>query len=483
MKKKKTNLSVIKHIVITAISGALFWCIGELLFSKLTQDMPASFGIPIYMLIFFVFTAAALIALSFYKADFSNPKNKSNIISSVKIATVTLVVFLLSSGLFEFLYELGKQEIPEPTSVIIMFDDSGSMNGTEQERAEAVNVLMQGDAANLPYAMYSFTDSAKCIKPMETYTDSLSDELQFDSAGGTEVLGSIGDVLDDIEQGSLTGAGSYPKIIIISDGASSSFNMKSVTSRCRNAGISVSTVGVSNCNQSFLEKIARQTGGVFVYCGDVSSLAQNIGSAMQADTSRNLLSERIVFNNNTLYAFLRILFLTILAAIWSLMKVQFTYENSDKKTKIFFISLAICIVGGILVEYLANSFVPIKFVRLLFCVLWAVTLGTAIALNKSRGGAMLVMNVEKEISGTGEATEISQSAINYNPNSKSTVGQRRISQSIDDPYKAEGALDNNPFGNGQFFNNPDNLSNPFFNDSDNDPFNEAYNPFSDDEPK
>lgn len=483
MKKKKANLSIIKHIVITAISGALFWIIGELLFSKLTQDMPAPFGIPIYMLIFFVFVAAALIALSFYKTDFSDPKNKSNIISSVKITAVTLVVFLIASGLFEFLYELGKQEIPEPTSVIIMFDDSGSMGGTEQERADAVNTLMQGDAANMPYAIYSFTDSAKCIKPMGVYTGSSPNELQFDSTGGTEVLGSIGNVLDDIEEGRLTGAGSYPKIIIISDGASSSFNMNSVTSRCRDSGISVSTIGVSNCNQGFLEKIARQTGGVFVYCSDVSSLAQNIGSAMQADTSRNLLSERIVFNNNALYAFLRILFLTLLATIWSFMKVQFTYENSDRKTKIFFISLALCIAGGILVECLANSSLSIKFVRFLFCVLWAVTPGTAMALNKGHSGAASVISAENMSSDNGDNADISQKSVNYKSDNKSDIGQRRINQSGDIAYKAEGSQDSNPFEDDPFFNNSDDSSNPFFSGSDNDPFNDSDNPFSDNKPK
>lgn len=484
MKKSKKNLNVFKHIIITAVAGVLFWIVGEELFPLLTEKMPAPFGIPIYFLIFFIFVAAALIALSFYKADFSDAKNKSNIKSSLKITAITLVVFLIASGVFEFLYELGKQEIPQPTSVIIMFDDSGSMSGTEQERASAVNTLMQNDAVDMPYAVYSFTDSAKCIKPMGVYNGSVSNDLKFESNGGTEVLNSINDVLNDFQQGRLSGAGSYPKIIVISDGASSTFNMNSVTSRCRNAGISVSTVGVSNCDKSFLEKIARNTGGVFVYCSDVSSLSQSIGSAMQADTSRNLLSERIVFKNNALYAFLRILFLTILAAGWSFMKVQFTYENSNKIAKIFFISLATCIAGGILVECLANSSLSIKFVRFIFCVLWAVTPGTTLALKKNnRGSTSVIDSAGAEISGDDNSDTL-QKSINNKTDDNSAVGERRISLNDDDLFQKDTSQDNNnPFGNDPFFNNSDVPPNPFFSESDNDPFDDSYNPFSDDNTK
>lgn len=478
MKKSKKQSNVIKHIAITAVSGALFWIVGELIFPHLTEEMPAPFGIPIYMLVFFIFVAVALIALSFYKTDFSDPKNKSNIISSTKITAITLVVFLLASGLFEFLYELGKQEIPEPTSVIIMFDDSGSMKGTEQERADAVNSLMQSDAADMPYAVYSFTDSAQCIRPMGSYNGFSTDELQFSSEGGTEVIKSIREVLGDFEQGRLSGSGSNPKIIVISDGASSSANMNSVTSRCRNSGISVSTIGVSNCNKNFLEKIARKTGGVFVYCSDISSLAQNIGSAMQVDTSRNLLSERIVFKNNALYAFLRILFLTILAAVWSFMKVQLTYERSDKTTRIFLISFAACVAGGILVECLANSSLSIKFVRFIFCVLWALTPGTAMFLKKNQASAAIDINPAK----TGDNisyNDDAQKSVNYKPDNQSSTTRQRITQNGNDSYQTDNSQDNsNPFGNGPFSDNSgDSADSPFGNFDD--PFSDLNDPFSD----
>lgn len=382
MKKRlKIKNSCGRHIVYTAGAGVAFWILGEILFSTLTEKISAPFGLPIYFLIFFLVVAAILASSSYFKTDFANAAVKKNVVSSCKLIAILLSVFIVITGLFEFLYELGKQEIPEPTSLIFLIDDSGSMQGTEEDRVNAINSLMADNNTNLPYAVYKFTDNATLIKEMGAYKSS-DHTLGLESEGGTEILGAINTVLNDIKNGKLKNAGAYPKILLVSDGASTSRGIRSITKECRNRFISVSTIGVDGCDKGLLQKIADLTGGVFVSCNDISDLAQVLESAISTNTARNLLSERVVFKYDGLYCFLRLFFLSVMGILWTFMKLQLCYEDATNKKKWYILSFALCIVGVVLLEVLSGHAVPIRFLRLVFCVLWAITGGSVVDVKK-----------------------------------------------------------------------------------------------------
>lgn len=385
MKLPSNNNGILKHLVITALAGVGFWLIGELLFPALTEKIWTPLGIALYFLIFAALMSIVLFAFLASKADVSTKENKRNIKEGYAIGAIIMAALVLFSCLFEFLYELGGHDSYEPTSYVFLVDDSGSMAGTEDIRVQAIKEVMENNDSDKPYAVYKFSDSAELIKPMSLYRDTDAQSLEFYSSGGTEILGSIKAIVNDFKNGALNGAGNSPKILLVSDGGSSRLGSKSVARLCKKNNISVSTIGVEGCDRSFLTQIADSTGGVFVSCNDVSKLSESLEQAKAMNTERNLLSTRFIYQNDGLYAFLRILFLGLLGIAWSFAKMYLCHDSKDilKKTLIF--SIACCTAATLLLEFLSGTFVSIRLLRLIFCVLWAVTYGQIFPKKKGPG--------------------------------------------------------------------------------------------------
>lgn len=370
---KKRIAGTIVYMIISAVAGIAAWIVGEILFDSLTQKVFTPIGILLYFLIAYIIISLVLIALLIKKLTVADFKHK--IRSTCKLLLIILLAFLLTTGLFEFLYELGKTEIPEPTSLIFLIDDSGSMDGNEADRVKALNDVMKNN--NLPFAVYSFTNHAQQLRNMEFYSATLTEQdLSFQSNGGTEIIASIKDVLRDLEQGSIKNAGLSPKILLVSDGGSSSFGLRSMTKSCRKQMVSVSSIGMIGSSEGLLKRIAEATGGVYVSCTDVTALGTDLTKAVASDTDRNLLSERIVYNHNGLYAVLRILFLSLMGLVWSLMKTMLLSEEKKLRKKAFVYSVILCVSGSLIVEFGSAAGISIVLLRLLFDVLWAITYGT-----------------------------------------------------------------------------------------------------------
>lgn len=403
---KTENKGVMKHLIITVAAGAVFWMIGEWLFPALTDKMWTPLGIALYFLIFSVLLMIVFFVISINKVDASKAENKKNIKESFMVGIIFVLILLLLSGLFEFLYELGGKDVIEPTSYIFLIDDSGSMSGTESIRVNAIKEVMENSGSDKPYAVYKFSDSAEMLKPMGNYNSDDINDFVFSSDSGTEILGSIETVLDDLNNGSLVNAGSAPKILLVSDGASSSLGMKNVINRCKHNHVSVSTIGVEGCSKSFLKRIADGTGGVFVECDDVSKLSESLEKAKVMNTDRNLLSERFVYSNDALYAFLRILFLGLIGIVWTATKYFFASNDARQTKKMVALSIVCCTAGVLILEFLSRTSVDIRFVRLLFCVLWAVTYGVAgTRIAKSNPEYCVIEGVPTSITGTPVGNE------------------------------------------------------------------------------
>lgn len=361
------------YMLISAVAGIVAWFVGEVLFDILTKKIFTPIGILLYFLIAYIIISLVLAALLIKKLTAADFKHK--IRSTGKLLFIILLAFLLMTGLFEFLYELGKTEMPEPTSLIFLIDDSGSMEGNEADRVKALNDVMKNN--KLPFAVYSFTNHAQQLRNMGFYSATLTEQdLSFQSDGGTEIIASINDVLRDLEQGSIKNAGLSPKILLVSDGGSSSFGLRSMTKSCRKQMVSVSSIGMIGSSEGLLKRIAEATGGVYVSCADVTALGTDLTKAVASNTDRNLLSERIVYNHNGLYAVLRILFLSMMGLVWSLMKTMLLSEEKNLRKKAFIYSFMLCVFGALIVEFGAAAGISIVLLRLLFDVLWTITYGT-----------------------------------------------------------------------------------------------------------
>ena len=377
MKKNKIIVTIV-----SLITGLIFWLIGEMLFSSLTEKFFTPLGIAIYFLLFGIILFIVLSVIGFFQRDQHNKNNARNTGEALRLAVFFLVIMFVFSGVFEFLYELGDDSVPEPTSYVFLIDDSGSMSGNDPSnmRPSAISQIMK-QRNDLPYAVYKFCENAELIKGMGVYSPDDISKLEFMSNGGTDVLHSVEKIVADFTQGVLSGGGQYPRIILFSDGASSSWGMRSIAKECISNGISICSVGFGSCDEGYLKRIANMTGGVYVYCDDASKIGTSMMQAASENLSRNLLSVRVVLNNDGLYCFLRILFLSLLGIIWALIKRSSTQNLADGSKNYTLIYFLICVVGALVVEF-ASNFLSISLVRLIFCLLWAIAFGEVLFGNE-----------------------------------------------------------------------------------------------------
>ena len=371
MKENKIKLPLISLIV-----GVAFWLLGELLFNTLTQKMFTPLGVALYFLIFGIILCIVVTACGYFQVDLSNTNNARNTKGSIGVLAILLVLVFLLTGVFEFLYELGGKNDIRPTSYIFLIDDSGSMAGNDRSnvRPSAIEEIMK-DSAELPYAVYKFESGATLLKGMGKYAPGDAAQLNFQSYGGTNILGSVRTVLDDLRSGKLTGAGDQPRIILFSDGGSSAFGMRDVAKDCVANGVSICSVGFGGCNASFLKRIANLTGGVYVYCDDASNLAASMKKAASNNLERNLLSARFMMEKDGLYCAMRIGFLSIVGIFWSLMKKLAAQNIKSTMKNGVLVYILLCIGGALIMEFLSRI-LPVSMVRLMFCLAWAVVLGT-----------------------------------------------------------------------------------------------------------
>ncbi|MCC8014815.1 MAG: VWA domain-containing protein, partial [Eubacterium sp.] len=184
--------------------------------------------------------------------------------------------------------------------MFFLIDDSGSMSGNDPncERATAIKKIMENKDVNFPYSVYRFTDESQLLKEMGPYSQ--DDSYQFDSNGSTNIIGSINTVLDEIIANK--SMDDSPRIMLVSDGSSSSLGANSVIDRCNDNGISISSISFGNFfGNSLLNKLATRTGGVYVEVENIDNLYNEMQTAITSNASRNLVSERFMLSLNWLY--------------------------------------------------------------------------------------------------------------------------------------------------------------------------------------
>lgn len=249
----KKNGNII-HMWITLTIGCIFFVIGQILYPVFSEKVWSPLGISLYFLVFAIIFVISMFVLNQARRDYSYwvKNNKKATVKKAYIrGLICVLALLIFSGVFEFLYELGSVKIPEPTSYVFLIDDSASMGGNDPEfkRSDAIAEIMKDES--LPYSVYKFTSSSTLLKTVGSY--SKRDEYDFVSEGGTDILGSLNSVLDDINN-SRAHYGQNPKILLLSDGDSSKFGLSSVVKKCTDNGVVVSTIGF-NIESALLQKL------------------------------------------------------------------------------------------------------------------------------------------------------------------------------------------------------------------------------------
>ena len=288
-------------------------------------------------------------------------------------------IFVLVMGL-EFIYECNPNiKSIEPTSYIFVIDESGSMSGNDPGglRYEAIPEIMKAAKEGFPYMVYTFSDDTQIIRDMAPL-DAEYEPIPVNSDDGTAICGTILRILQDYKN-SVWDGGSNPKVVFLTDGSATDLsnvflwfrgNMPEFNAALEeyyNLGINISTVGLGSVDREIMTKMAETTGGVFVNIQNASDLASAMKTAASSYSDRNLLSIRYMKHWDTLYGFLRILFLTIIGTvIGSLMLLAYMEDSS---IPIIIVSSIICsLIGSVLFEIGLKIGV---YQSLLWIVLWA----------------------------------------------------------------------------------------------------------------
>lgn len=366
-------------LIISLIFAVVYGILGEIIY-KIDFGTSSRIGnVVLYIIMFAVLFSLILIFRGITKRRYVK------VGKLIKTILVLSLCFMILTPLFEFIYELGKGKIEidkyDDIQYVYLIDDSGSMstNDENNDRYIAVGNIINNMDTTDAFAVYRFANKAECVTGMGSTT---SNNYKFNSqalniGGSTNLLSSINDIIKNIDTRKIN-----TKIIVLTDGSPSDNyfgKYNRVIKNCIKNNVSISAVGFGSPNERFLDDLAKSTGGVYVYSDSVDQLQNSLTAVVDTVTSsvsnnRDLLGYRLDSKAyNVLYILMRIIFLSILGIIWSMIKISLIGETlyADRILKIM--GLLTCI-AAVLIEVLLLVGVPELLVRMLFCILWSITL-------------------------------------------------------------------------------------------------------------
>lgn len=364
-------------IAVTIGAGIVYFFYGQFLYQSLYEKIWS----PFLMGLYFGGLGLSVTLTIYFFSRVKGVKPKDN---SVFLYTLIALVFLvIISVFFEFLYEIGIKNIyTEPSSYVIVLDNSDSMRGSdpEQKRVGAIPVILQEKETSFPYAVYTFSDSVSLIRNMEPVSAGNSISV-LETENGTAVVGALQKISSDLSSGVIVG-GSSPKILLLSDGYATDYSifnratLNKILGDFSKSGVTISTVGLGNADRSFLENISRRTGGVYIEVQELSSLGNAMKEAIEHASERDLISVRFVKSFNLLYALIRIIFIFLIGMIIGYIKMIVCCTPEDEK-RIIYVSLFGCMCAAVMMEIGLNVFYfPEPLMRLFMCVMIAITPAT-----------------------------------------------------------------------------------------------------------
>ncbi len=376
--KRKTD---IVFLIISIVIGIVLGVLEETFYQAGIRFLDSRIlTVTIYLFIYALILGIILLFKGLRNGTFVN-------FGKVMLFTVlAMVAFVGFTALFEFLYELGGNKISQKQAselqYVFLIDDSGSMTSNDEDnlRYDAVEEIIGDMVPTNRFAVYSFSDETFCVTPMESkqsldYTYEGSEELM---GGGTYMLTAIDDAMKDV----CNSKNVHTKIIVLTDGVPSDSGLGSEQKLIRNClkkGASVSSVGFGDADEEFLKELAAGTGGTYVFSDNLENLTDNLDTIVKAqtlplDANRDLIGYRLDLTyDNFWYGFMRVGFLILLGALWTVIKMLLVGERKFTKSAMV-ISLVLCSLAAVLCELFMLVGFGGGLVRVLFCGLWACTI-------------------------------------------------------------------------------------------------------------
>lgn len=365
----------------TILAGLAYALIADPIISRLEIILPGIVLVPAYMLGLFLFLGLAVYLIG--KLVYSTSRSRIN----MKQWVLVLVLIIVCSLVFEFLYEIvrPKAKVMNIDSYIFVLDDSGSMlqNDPQFIRYQAVNKLLEDKKSDFQYAVYSFSSDCALLQDMQPISaGAFNPELPDESTMGmTEVLHTLRAIYNDIDSGALK-LGKKTRIIFLSDGYATDldiFNKYSslvpLLDQYADKGVSISTVGLLNADDSLMSMIATKTGGEYIDVQNIDDLVDGMAQAGKLNLAkRHLLGYRPAAEFNILLGLMRILFVTGLGLIIAFEKTILC-EKFLNTTSVLISSVVGGVLAGICIEVGMNLFgIHPTIMRTFTCILIAFTL-------------------------------------------------------------------------------------------------------------
>ena len=292
---------------------------------------------------------------------------------------VCLVVLFLGSMLLEWIYDHEELQTMDSTAYIFILDESGSMasNDPSYERYDSVDQLMSAMSQDTPYAVYMFSND--CVKirdmaPAGAGKLTRPDDANFTMMGMTYIRNALEVVYADLDSGAIDG-GAHPHVVLLTDGYASDmdrFTDTQILKDYASSRIKISTVGLGNVDEALLEKIATSTNGQYVRVDEASQLASGFTNVTNVITDRDLTSYRPPVEQDGLYAFLRIAFLTLIGVLIAFMKL-IALGDSDNTLLVLLEGAGAALVGALVMEFGLSAGLPDYLCRGIYWLLVAIT--------------------------------------------------------------------------------------------------------------
>lgn len=354
----------------TILMGIVYFILGEIIYNSLQDRIPMIplIGIYFFGLAVFVVIGSAVIVAAMYHATTGY--------RDIVLRCVILCAAIFVAAMFlEFLYELnGKSKNTEPTSYIFLMDSSGSMERSdpENQRYEAIQSVISGKEQDFPFAVYSFSNESKLVRPMGPVSQGT--EFQMDAPeGGTGIRATLDKLYEDIENG-VTDPGENGRVILFSDGYATDVNfftkakLNGLLKKYARAGISISSVGLGKTDNSLMSKISGKTGGVYINVDNADKLNDAISEAVVLHHSRNLLDYRDYVKLDFLFMLLRFVAIIIIGLLLAGIKTYISEPVLDTQP-VLISSLVGSLLASLCVELGMNTLgLPASLMRLLMCI-------------------------------------------------------------------------------------------------------------------
>lgn len=318
--QRKINLLL---LCFSLLGGGVAYVLGELLLGRRPYDLPSIIIVGLYFAIVALGILVGALLAEMISPRLNGLSWKQRYLGlSWKLLPLVVVMLFGLGTLMEFVYELNFGGIKTVKNVVMVIDDSGSMQQSDPDnsRYAAARALVQQMDTDNQVAVVTFSEEAAVVQPLISLRNTENREQVSEvinnlqtTEGGTNISGALTEAMNVISSDGEAGRGAM--VILLSDGFSE-FNTATELNEYKSRGIAVNTIGLALDDQSgplLLQDIATATGGQYYDVTDAGRLGEVFQQIYDRLGDRTLLTERSdATADSPYYAVVRILALMLI---------------------------------------------------------------------------------------------------------------------------------------------------------------------------